>query len=166
MLHGFELVEGVEVDTGNALAEQAFQLAGGVFQTDLPHGFRIVGVGFQLGVEFVGNAGSAKSRHAGELLQGSGNQQSGNQWDAHTIGGKLIAPTQEGRVVEEELGDDELGPGIDFFDEETAVGLLVRIFDVAFRITCRADAKAAALSDVGNQFAGELVAVFGLPEVG
>ena len=49
-------------------------------------------VGFQLSAEFVGNADPAEIGHAGDLLQGSGNQQSRNQGDAHPLGGESVAP--------------------------------------------------------------------------
>ena len=164
MLHGCELVEGVEVNAGNAFAEQVLQLAGGVFQADLLHGFRIGVVGFQLNAEFVGNTDSTEIGHAGELLQGSGNQQPGNQRDAHTVSSELVTPAQKEGVVEKELGGDEVRSGVDFSDEEVAVGVLVRIFDVPFRIACGTNAEASALLDGGYQFAGVVVSIFGPPE--
>lgn len=157
---GAGLIEAIEMNAGCALAEEFVDLAGGVLDAELGDGFIVVAEGVELSEEGRGEFGAAEFGKFAGLSAGEDGEDSWDEGDMDAeIFGEKISEHKVVRIVEEELGDDEVCAGLDFVAEVGPVDEFASgAGDVAFWESSGADAESVVGVEEGDELGGELEA--------
>src|SRR5262245_5380116 len=133
-------VQGVEVEAWRAGLQQFLGLTGRVFDAEFGHSL-VVGTA---PIEFLQKrpreVRTAQRDEALDLCRAQNRDETGDQRDAHTEIDQKVAELEVVLVVEEQLGDDEIGPVIDLVLQIAPVGeLAVAAGDVSLGKARNAD---------------------------
>ncbi len=143
---GAGLIECVEMNAGDFVIQEIGALFGGVVEADATDGFGIV-AGTIEGFEEAGGE-SAAGRQIGHTAHAGGGGDRHDSGDDRDLNAGQIATLPEVVeivVVEEELGADVVGPGVDFCLEVVHFQEAIWRDGVSFRKSGHADAEAAGI---------------------
>ena len=112
---GGGLVEGVEVEAGDAVVEEVGALFCGVVDADALDGLGVVSCALEGFEEFGGEAGAGgKVGHTFEAGEAGDGHDACDDWDVDACEMAALAEVVEVAIVEEKLGADVVGALIDF----------------------------------------------------
>lgn len=140
----------------DARSEEIDDLLRGVGDARLGQGLGVVGVTGHHAGELGRQRGAAEGDDALDLPHVEDGKDAGDEGNVDGTPGETVAEAMEALVVEEELGDEEIGSGLDFLLEVVQILLAVGTLDVPFGVGGGGDAEASreGAPDVGDEFRG------------
>jgi len=150
------LVEGVEMQAGGAVAQEAAAHFGYHVQPQRFDGGGVVGIGLQLQSQPARNFGAAHIGEAGQLGEVGNRHDAGHDGDFHAAPAHVVEEAEVGIGVEEKLGDGGIGTGFHFAHEALNVVFGAARLRVVFRVGGHFDVEpvAESVADEFHQFVG------------
>ena len=133
--------------SGRAAFDQAAGLAQGVLDADIRHPFRVAG-GHHLGDQILGQIDVEVAGQIGQQALAVDDLQARDDGNVYPRGPASFHEIEVLRVVEEHLGDDVFGAGVDLGLEIRDVEVQARGLEMLFGIAGDPDAEAGRLSAV------------------
>jgi hypothetical protein len=152
-------VEGVEMDSGDVVVQEVVALFQGEVDADAADHLAIVVATLEGAQKLGGKAGAAgELGDAFEAAHGGDRHDAGDDRDVDAGERTTFAEIEEVAIIEEELGDDVVGAGVDLRFEVIHFDQSIRRRRMAFRETGHTDPETAAIGMRAGfvEFANEL----------